>query len=89
MVWQPDTITGDIVIIVQLKEHTKFKRKCNDLYVEHTLSLTESLCGFQFVLTHLDGRQLLVKTNPGEVMKPGNFLLFDNYHLSFVPSVIL
>ncbi|XP_061997544.1 chaperone protein dnaJ A6-like [Rosa rugosa] len=67
----PDTITGDIVIIVQLKEHTKFKRKLDDLYIEHTLSLTEALCGFQFVLTHLDGRPLLVKSNPGEVMKPG------------------
>ena len=68
---QPDTITGDIVFVLQLKEHPKFKRKMDDLYVEHNLSLTEALCGFQFALTHLDGRQLLVKSNPGEVIKPG------------------
>lgn len=67
----PNTITGDIVFVLQLKEHPKFKRKLDDLFVEHTLSLTEALCGFQFALTHLDGRQLLVKTNPGEVIKPG------------------
>lgn len=67
----PDTVTGDIVFVLQLKEHLKFKRKFDDLFVEHTLSLTESLCGFQFVLTHLDGRQLLIKSNPGEVVKPG------------------
>ncbi|XP_021812409.1 dnaJ protein homolog 2-like [Prunus avium] len=66
-----DTITGDIVFVLQLKEHAKFKRKLDDLYVEHTLNLTEALCGFQFVLTHLDGRRLLVKSNPGEVIKPG------------------
>ncbi len=67
----PDTVTGDIVFVLQLKEHLKFKRKFDDLFVELTLSLTESLCGFQFVLTHLDGRQLLIKSNPGEVVKPG------------------
>ncbi|KAK0582731.1 hypothetical protein LWI29_028965 [Acer saccharum] len=69
----PDTITGDIVFVLQLKEHPKFKRKMDDLYVEHNLSLTEALCGFQFALTHLDGRQLLVKSNPGEVIKPGQY----------------
>eukprot|EP00262_Sarcandra_glabra_P021368 TRINITY_DN8_c0_g1_i1.p1 TRINITY_DN8_c0_g1~~TRINITY_DN8_c0_g1_i1.p1 ORF type:complete len:420 (-),score=100.06 TRINITY_DN8_c0_g1_i1:431-1690(-) len=69
----PDTITGDIVFVLQQKEHPKFKRKGDDLFVEHTLSLTEALCGFQFVLTHLDNRQLLIKSNPGEVVKPDQF----------------
>ncbi|KAL6634864.1 hypothetical protein ACP70R_027535 [Stipagrostis hirtigluma subsp. patula] len=67
----PDTVTGDAVFVVQVKDHPKFKRKYDDLYIEHTISLTEALCGFQFVLTHLDGRQLLIKSNPGEVIKPG------------------
>lgn len=70
---QPDTVTGDIVFVLQQKEHPKFKRKGDDLFVEHTLSLTEALCGFQFILTHLDGRQLLIKSHPGEVVKPGKF----------------
>lgn len=69
----PDTVTGDIILVLQLKEHPKFKRKLDDLYVEHTLSLTEALCGFQFALTHLDGRQLLIRSNPGEVVKPGQY----------------
>ncbi|KAJ4826801.1 hypothetical protein Tsubulata_016021 [Turnera subulata] len=69
----PDTVTGDIVFVLQQKEHPKFKRKGDDLFVEHTLSLTEALCGFQFALTHLDGRQLLIKSNPGEVVKPDSF----------------
>ncbi|KAL5720680.1 hypothetical protein ACHQM5_013325 [Ranunculus cassubicifolius] len=69
----PDTVTGDIVFVLQQKEHPKFKRKGDDLYVEHTLSLTEALCGFQFIITHLDNRQLLVKSNPGEVVKPDQF----------------
>ncbi|KAJ7012261.1 hypothetical protein NC653_002352 [Populus alba x Populus x berolinensis] len=62
---------GDIVFVLQQKEHLEFKRKGDDLFVEHTLSLTEALCGFKFALTHLDGRQLLIKSNPAEVLKPG------------------
>ncbi|KAL2927158.1 DnaJ protein-like protein ANJ1, partial [Bienertia sinuspersici] len=64
----PDTATGDIVFVLQQKEHPKYKRKGEDLFYEHTLSLTEALCGFRFVLTHLDGRQLLIKSNPGEAI---------------------
>lgn len=69
----PDRATGDIVFVLQQKEHPKFKRKGEDLFVDHTLTLTEALCGFQFILTHLDGRQLLIKSNPGEVVKPDQF----------------
>jgi len=74
---QPDTVTGDIVFVLQQKEHPKFKRKGDDLFVEHTLSLTEALCGFQFILTHLDNRQLLIKSQPGEVVKPGKLINFS------------
>ncbi|XP_028554642.1 dnaJ protein homolog 2-like isoform X1 [Dendrobium catenatum] len=87
----PDTVTGDIVFVLQLKEHPKFKRKYDDLYVEHTLSLTESLCGFQFALTHLDYRELLIKSNPGEVIKPGQSKAINDegmpnypYHRAFM-----
>lgn len=69
----PDTITGDIVFVLQLKEHPKFKRKGDDLYIEHTLTLAEALCGFEFMLKQLDGRQLLLKSSPGEIIKPGQY----------------
>jgi len=71
VVWvQPDTVTGNIVFVLQLKEHPQFKRKGDDLFLEHTLTLTEALCGFQFAVTHLDGRQLLIKSQPGEIITP-------------------
>ncbi|KAJ8528978.1 hypothetical protein K7X08_035813 [Anisodus acutangulus] len=69
----PETITEDIVFVLQQKEHPKFKRMGDDLFVEHTLTLAEALCGFQFILTHLDNRKLLIKSQPGEVAKPDQF----------------
>ncbi|XP_065848725.1 uncharacterized protein [Euphorbia lathyris] len=52
------------------KDHPKFKRNGDDIVVEHNLSLTEALCGFHSVFTHLNGRQLLITSNPGELVKP-------------------
>ncbi|KAK1379300.1 hypothetical protein POM88_026044 [Heracleum sosnowskyi] len=42
-------------------------RKGNYLFVEHSSSLSEALCGFQFTSTHLDGWKLLIKSEPGEI----------------------
>ncbi|KAI9381956.1 hypothetical protein POPTR_014G055300v4 [Populus trichocarpa] len=64
-------LQGDVVAVLQLKEHPNFERKLDDLYVKRTINLTEALCGYQFSLTHLDGRQLLIKSNPGKIIKPG------------------
>ncbi|KAI3925971.1 hypothetical protein MKW98_028107 [Papaver atlanticum] len=89
----PDTVTGDVVIVVTQKDHPKFKRKGDDLFAEQKLSLTEALCGFQFALTHLDGRKLLIKTNPGEVVKPGSFKALNDegmpmYQRSFMKGML-
>ncbi|KAK4372339.1 hypothetical protein RND71_007723 [Anisodus tanguticus] len=70
---KPETITGDIVFVLQQKEHPKFKLMGDDLFVEHTLTLAEAICGFQFILTHLNNRKLLIKSQPVEIAKPDQF----------------
>lgn len=66
----PDADAGDVVFVLKQQEHPVFKRKGADLFVERKISLLEALCGFQMELTHLDGRKLLIKTSPGEIVKP-------------------
>jgi DnaJ family protein A protein 2 len=74
----PGTIPGDIVFVVQEKEHATFKRKGTDLFLEKTLSLVEALCGFSMTVTHLDKRELVIATNEGDVVKPNSFkAVFD------------
>ncbi|XP_071483479.1 dnaJ homolog subfamily A member 2-like [Diadema antillarum] len=68
---QPDVEPGDVIIILVEKEHNQFKRQGTDLYMEHTIGITEALCGFQFSITHLDNRKLLVKYPPGKIIQPG------------------
>merc|ERR1712066_80018 len=66
----PDADAGDVVFVLKQQEHADFKRKGADLFIERKISLVEALCGFQMELTHLDGRKLLIKTSPGEIVKP-------------------
>jgi DnaJ family protein A protein 2 len=66
----PDADTGDVNFVLKEQEHADFKRKGADLFLERKISLVEALCGFEMEVTHLDGRKLLVKTNPGDIVKP-------------------
>merc|ERR1712170_35978 len=66
----PKMEAGDINFIVQEKDHDLFKRKGADLLVMKEISLNQALCGFSWKVKHLDGRHILIKTRPGEVIKP-------------------
>merc|ERR1740138_1361618 len=66
----PDADAGDVIFVLKQQEHAEFKRKGADLFIERNISLVEALCGFEIELNHLDDRKLLIKTSPGEIVKP-------------------
>eukprot|EP00978_Attheya_sp_CCMP212_P025418 scaffold81716_cov58-Attheya_sp.AAC.5 len=66
----PKMEAGDINFIIQEKEHDLFKRKSNDLLLTKIVSLNQALCGFSWKINHLDGRQIIMKSRPGEIIKP-------------------
>jgi len=68
----PDIIPGDIIVVLQQKEHQTFKRDGDDLYMEQELTLHEALCGYELRINHLDGRILRVIGTPGQVVTPGD-----------------
>jgi len=67
----PGIIPGDVVIVIEEKEHPRFKRKGADLFYQASIELLTALAGGKFAIEHLDGRALVVTINPGEVIKPG------------------
>ncbi|KAI8810068.1 hypothetical protein BJ742DRAFT_867995 [Cladochytrium replicatum] len=67
----PGIIPGDVIIVVQEKEHDRFKRTNDDLHYEAKIDLLTALAGGQITIPHLDDRVLLVSILPGEVIKPG------------------
>lgn len=75
----PGLIAGDVVIVLEQKEHPTFKRDDqNNLIMEKEITLVEALCGFTFVVNHLDGRKLLVNSDPARCIKPGDLKEISN-----------
>jgi len=92
----PDGEAGDVVFVLQEQPHAEYKRKGDDLFTERTISLSEALCGCAMELDSLDGRKLIVKNAPGEVIKPvtydpfreeGDAALWEMYDDADCPSL--
>ncbi|KAJ3614882.1 hypothetical protein NHX12_018451 [Muraenolepis orangiensis] len=69
---EPGLEPGDIIIVLDQKDHPRFTRQGLDLVMTMELQLVESLCGFQKPVKTLDNRTLLINSNPGELVKPGD-----------------
>merc|ERR1719337_101986 len=66
----PDADTGDVHFVLKEQPHAEFKRRGADLFLERKISLVEALCGFEIEVKHLDGRTQIIKTAPGDIVKP-------------------
>jgi DnaJ-class molecular chaperone len=61
----PDLEAGDVVIVLDEKEHNVFQHKGIDLLMQQEITLTEALCGFQHSIQTPDNRQLIITSLPG------------------------
>lgn len=69
----PNTIPGDVIIVIEEKEHPIFKRKGDDLIMEQHVDLLTALAGGSFPVPHLDDKLFKVNIVPGELIKPSAF----------------
>jgi DnaJ family protein A protein 2 len=77
---EPGVTPGDIVIILQEKQDPscKFVRKGDDLVYQHELTLSEALTGYRFPITQLDGRTLIIESEEGDIVKPGDIRVIED-----------
>jgi len=69
---EPGLEPGDIIIVLDEKEHSNYKRSGTDLIMKFNINITEALCGFKKSVTTLDDRTLIIQTIPGECIKTGD-----------------
>ena len=62
----PDLEPGDVIIVLDEKEHNVYRRKGIDLFMQQELTLSEALCGFQLPIQTLDNRTLIITSLPGK-----------------------
>lgn len=75
----PNTDPGDVIVVLQQKDHPNFGREGLNLFHRRKISLVEALCGATFLISHLDGRQLRVCTGKnGEIITPGQVKCIEN-----------
>lgn len=56
--FHPNVPRGDIIVVVRIQNHPKFKREGQDLHYLKEITLKESLLGFNFELETMDHRKL-------------------------------
>ncbi|TNN00473.1 hypothetical protein fugu_011719 [Takifugu bimaculatus] len=75
---EPGLEPGDVIIILDQKEHSVFQRQGDDLIMKMNLKLVEALCGLKKTVETLDNRLLVISTQPGEVIKHGDIKCVEN-----------
>ncbi|CAJ0561495.1 unnamed protein product, partial [Mesorhabditis spiculigera] len=66
----PDVEPGDVVIVLNVKDHANFRRNGDNLYMTKEITLNEALAGYSIPITHLDGRKIVLKSRAGEIIRP-------------------
>jgi DnaJ homolog subfamily A member 2 len=67
----PGQLPGDLIVIIEEKEHEIFKRKKADLIMTKKISLKEALTGYCFSINHFEGEKV-IQSSPGDIIKPGD-----------------
>ncbi|KAG4305895.1 hypothetical protein PORY_000805 [Pneumocystis oryctolagi] len=75
----PNIIPGDVIFVLEQKEHALFKRRDDDLYTVHKIDLLTSLAGGKVFIQHLDDRFLEISILPGQCIKPGDIKVIQGY----------
>lgn len=66
---EPGLEPGDVVIVLDQKDHPVFQRQDDNLIMKLNIKLVEALCGFRKTIQTLDNRTLVINSQPGEVIK--------------------
>lgn len=63
-------ISGDVKISISIEKHLELDRKGIHIHFKKKISFKESLCGFKFNISHIDGKQYCINNQPGKVIHP-------------------
>ena len=78
---------GDLVIIISIREHHLKLKENGDLYLKKSISLDDALCGFSFIVNHLNNRKLFIESD--SVIHPNSKKIVYNEGLGIDRNLII
>ncbi|XP_018536256.1 dnaJ homolog subfamily A member 4 isoform X2 [Lates calcarifer] len=75
---EPGLEPGDVIIVLDQKDHPVFQRQEDNLIMKMNIRLVEALCGFKKTIQTLDNRTLVITSQSGEVIKHGDIKCIQN-----------
>ena len=64
-------VYGDVRVVIVVDNHEEFKREGLNLIYEKRITFKESVCGFESIIKHINGKQLRYKSETGQVVRDG------------------
>ena len=74
-----NNLRGDIKIIIGIQNSSGFQRDGLNLILEKEITLKEALCGFEFIIQHVSGKNLRFNSDKGKVLKDGIVKVIPNF----------
>lgn len=62
---EPGLEPGDVIIVLDQKDHPVFQRQEDNLIMKMNIRLVEALCGFKKTIQTLDNRTLVITSQSG------------------------
>lgn len=84
--YTPGAESGDIVFVIECKQHPVFQRNGDDLVMVKDIPLVEALSGISFTVRHLDGRKVKITSKPGSLIHPGKVMMVEKAGMPKVGS---
>ena len=69
---------GDIKVHIKVEKHNNFERDGIHLIYNKNVTFKESLCGFNFVLNHINGNNMKLSSSRGNIIQNGDKKIIKN-----------
>ena len=71
-----DNLKGDIKVFIKVINNTQFIRDGINIHLNKNITLKEALCGFIFIITHINGKEFTIKNK--KIIEPGSKTTIKN-----------
>ena len=84
---QPGEDPSNVIFVIKEKDHPKFQRKGNDLYMKKSIILWEALMNSQIEISFIDGTKFFVQYN--KVIKSDHLLCIKNKGMNYSGNLFI